>query len=194
MLNLARIGLGATVGLALSVACLADGKAEVGKAAPSFTLKDTEGKEHKLADYKGKVLVLEWINHECPVVNQYHKSKVIADTLKKFEGKDVVWVAVDSTNTCEKNAEKIKTWNKDMGLTYPTLLDASGTVGKSFGATNTPQIFVIDTTGKLVYSGAVDSDGGDRNYVVEAVNATLEGKPAPVATTKARGCSVKYKP
>lgn len=172
--------------------------AEVGKPAPDFTLKDAEGREHKLSDQKGNVVVLEWTNHECPVVNRYHTSKTIKETMAKFEGKPVTWWAIDSSHFCNDKVEGIREWSKSEGVTYPILLDAPGKVGHLYGAKTTPHMFVIDKNGVLAYMGSVDDDKhGDkedaRNYVAEAVTSLLEGSTVAVGETKPFGCSVKYK-
>ncbi|WP_164011355.1 thioredoxin family protein [Pyxidicoccus trucidator] len=170
--------------------------AEVGKPAPAFTLKDETGKEHSLAQYKGKVVVLEWTNPECPFVQRHYTADTMATTLKGFDAKKVVWLAVDSTahNTPEKSAA----WKKTEGFTYAVLQDAPGTVGKSYGAKTTPHMYVIDEQGVVRYAGAIDDDPRGKsdkkvNHVKTAVDALLTGKPVPAATTTPYGCSVKYK-
>ena len=170
--------------------------AEVGKPAPAFTLKDESGKEHSLAQYKGKIVVLEWTNPECPFVQRHYTADTMANTLKGFDSKKVVWLAVDSTahNTPEKSAA----WKKTEGFSYPVLQDQSGTVGKSFGAKTTPHMYVIDEQGVVRYAGAIDDDARGKNekkvnHVKTAVDALLSGKPVPTATSTPYGCSVKYK-
>ncbi|GEL73820.1 thioredoxin family protein [Myxococcus virescens] len=170
--------------------------AEVGKPAPTFTLKDESGKEHTLAQYKGKVVVLEWTNPECPFVQRHYKSDTMVTTLKGFDAKKVVWLAVDSTahNTPEKSAA----WKKEEGFPYPVLQDASGTVGKSYGAKTTPHMYVIDETGVVRYAGAIDDDPRGKsakpaNHVKTAVDAVVGGQQVPTSTTTPYGCSVKYK-
>ncbi|WP_163994069.1 thioredoxin family protein [Pyxidicoccus caerfyrddinensis] len=170
--------------------------AEVGTAAPAFTLKDETGKEHSLAQYKGKVVVLEWTNPECPFVQRHYSADTMANTLKGFDAKKVVWLAVDSTahNTPDKSAA----WKKTEGFSYPVLQDASGTVGKSFGAKTTPHMYVIDEQGVVRYAGAIDDDPRGKsdkkvNHVKAAVDALLGGKAVPTATSTPYGCSVKYK-
>jgi len=170
--------------------------AEVGKQAPAFTLKDEAGKEHSLSQYKGKVVVLEWTNPECPFVQRHYQADTMANTLKGFDAKKVVWLAVDSTahNTPEKSA----TWKKTEGFTYPVLQDASGATGKTYGAKTTPHMYIIDTEGVVRYAGAIDDDPRGKNdkkvnHVQTAVDAVLNGKPVPASTTTPYGCSVKYK-
>jgi len=173
-------------------------RAKVGEPAPAFSLKDVNGKEHKLSDYAGKIVVLEWSNHQCPFCRRHAKLRTAEKVMARFEGKPVVWLGINSTKTCEENVAKIKKWMKKSKITYPMLLDASGIVGKLYGAKTTPHMFVIDAGGVLVYSGAMDDDpygGGDHveNYVEKAVAALLEGKTVLKSTTKPYGCSVKYR-
>jgi peroxiredoxin len=172
--------------------------AEIGKPAPDFALKDIHGKEYKLADLKGNVVVLEWINHECPVTNRYCKAGVMKNTLARFKGKPVVWLAVDSSHFSQQKIEAIRKWVGQNEVNYPLLLDAPGTVGHAYGAKTTPHMFVIDQKGILAYQGAPDDDaygnkGKKRNYVEQAVTALLNGSTVAKAVTKSFGCPVKYK-
>lgn len=183
-----------------AAAAPAAGKAEVGKPAPDFTLKDLDGKEYKLSSLKGKVVVLEWTNHECPIVKAHHedgndKMKATYDT---FKGKDVVWLAVNSSYFCEDKKEEIKGWVKQKGLPYPMLLDASGAVGHSFDAKTTPHMFIVDKDGNLAYAGSLDNSNdknasAKHNYVAEAVTSLLAGQTVAVKSTQPFGCSVKFK-
>jgi len=173
-------------------------QAEVGKPAPDFTLKDQNGHEHKLSDLKGKIVVLEWTNHQCPVVNRYHSSKTIPNTFAKLKDKGVVWLAIDSSNFCLEKIVEVRKWAKQQALEYPILLDPSGKVGHLYGAKTTPHMFVVDAKGVLAYMGSVDDDKyGDketpRNYVEAAVNALAGGTAVAVSSTKPFGCGVKYK-
>lgn len=179
-------------------------KAEVGKAAPDFTLKDLDGKEVSLASFKGKTVVLEWFNPECPFVKASHTKGSLKDYAKSATAKGVVWLAINSGApgkqgaTVEKNREGVTTF----GLEHPVLLDPSGTVGHAYGATNTPHMFVIAPDGTLAYAGAIDNspdaegespEGGKLvNYVDQALEALGAGKPVPTPKTSAYGCSVKY--
>ncbi|MBI5865162.1 MAG: redoxin domain-containing protein [Planctomycetes bacterium] len=164
--------------------------AEVGKPAPDFTLTGTDGKTYKAADLKDKIVVLEWINRECPVCQKQAPS--MKETAAALQKKGVIWLAVDSSahHKLADNAEHAK----KESLSYPILDDAAGTVGHAFGAKSTPTTYVINK-GTLAYSGALipQEKGDSRNYVTEAVEALLAGKEAPTSTTKAYGCSVKYK-
>jgi peroxiredoxin len=170
--------------------------AEVGQPAPSFTLKDETGVQHSLAQYRGKVVILEWTNPECPFVQRHYGDKTMQKTLAALSGKPVVWLAVDSTyfNVPEKSAA----WKKQQSFAYPILQDPSGTVGHAYGAKTTPHMFVIDETGVVRYAGAIDDDPRGRNtaatnYVRQAVEAVESGKPVPATTTTPYGCTVKYK-
>lgn len=177
----------------------ATGGAEIGAAAPDFTLKDLDGKEVSLSSFKGKVVVLEWVNHECPVCVRHCKEKTATNVMEKFKGKPVVWLGIDSSHFCETKAESIKKWHKEQNLPYTILLDAPGMVGKLYTAKTTPHMFVIDQKGVLAYMGAMDDDPQGtnkekKNYVEEAVNALLNGSTVATTTTQPYGCSVKYKP
>ncbi len=174
-------------------------RAEVGKPAPEFTLKDVDGKEHKLSDLKGKIVVLEWINHQCPVVNRCYAANIMNNTLAKFQDKPVAWLAIDSSNFCEDKVDDIRKWVKEKKIERPVLLDAAGKVGHLYGARSTPHMFIIDKKGVLAYTGAIDNDpygreGNKRNYVEEALTALLGGSTVATATTKSYGCTIKYKP
>ncbi len=175
-----------------------DAHAVIGSPAPDFKLKDSDGKTHTLSEFKDKVVILEWTNHECPVVNRCHKSNLMANTLKEFKGKPVVWMAIDSSHFCADKVEGIGKWSKSQNLAYPILLDPKGEVGRLYEAKTTPHMFVIDQKGVLAYSGAISDDpyGQDdqaRNYVSEAVKSLLSGSTVARAKTKPFGCSVKYK-
>ncbi|QRN96863.1 thioredoxin family protein [Archangium violaceum] len=181
----------------LPVVALAADTAQVGKPAPAFTLKDEAGKEHSLAQYKGKIVVLEWTNSDCPFVQRHYTANTMQKTLAGFDAKKVVWLAVDST--ASHTPDKVAAWKKEKGFTYSVLQDASGTVGKSYGAKTTPHMYVIDEQGVLRYAGAIDDDPrgnkkeGTTNYVKTAVDALLSGKPVPATSSEPYGCSVKYK-
>lgn len=166
----------------------------VGKPAPTFKLTDASGKEHDLAAYKGKVVVLEWTEEGCPYVKRHYASGTMQKLAKKYDGK-VVWLAVNSSHFVK--AEETKGWKKDNGITYPVLLDPEGKVGRAYGAKTTPHMYVIDAEGKVAYEGAIDSDPRGEsetvtNYVDQALTSVLAGKAVTVPATKSYGCSVKY--
>jgi peroxiredoxin len=178
--------------------------ADIGKPAPDFDLTDLDGKHVKLSDYKGKIVVLEWFNPGCPFVKAAHTKGSLRDTAKRATAEGVVWLAINSGgpgkqgNGVDANREGAKTF----GLTHPILLDESGKVGAAYGATNTPNMFVIDTNGVLAYAGAIDNspDGeGDSptggklvNYVDQALVELAAKKPVSTPRTQPYGCSVKY--
>jgi peroxiredoxin len=168
----------------------------VGSTAPSFTLQDQNGKSVSLSDYVGKVVVLEWFNENCPFVQRHYKSGDISETAAKYAADGVVWLAINSThdNSNASNKAADAAWS----MNRPILNDASGTVGHAYGATNTPEIFIIDKDGKIAYEGGIDNDPqGDKssdkvNFAAKALDEILAGKPVSEPQTKAYGCTVHY--
>jgi peroxiredoxin len=179
-------------------------KAEVGKPAPDFALKDLDGTEVKLSSFKGKVVVLEWFNPGCPFVNKSHSKGSLKDAAKKHTKNGVVWLAVNSAAAGKQGhgADANREGARTFAMEHPILLDESGDVGRTYGATNTPHMMVIDDKGTLVYRGAIDNspDGEGESptggklvsYVDEALAAIASGKSPATTETKAYGCSVKY--
>lgn len=177
--------------------------AKVGSAAPDFTLKDTDGKEHKLSEYlkQGKTVVLEWFNPGCPFILLHHeKQTTMNDMYTAYKDKNVVFLAINSTHSGHPNYGKDAEAKKKFKMEYPILIDAEGTVGRMYGAKTTPHMFVIDKGGTLRYAGAMDNDergkktGSEKvNYVRNALDALLAGKTVAEPETKPYGCSVKYK-
>jgi peroxiredoxin len=193
-MKLPCVALGAAFAVTLFV--LPARGAEVGQPAPDFTLKDESGAKHSLGEYRGKVVVLEWTNPECPFVQRHYADKTMQKTLASYMGKPVVWLVVDSTHF--NTPEKSSAWKKEQGFSPPVLQDASGEVGHAYGAKTTPHMFVVDAQGVLRYAGAIDDDPRGRsaspvNYVRQAVDALQSGKPVPVTSSPPYGCSVKYK-
>lgn len=178
--------------------------AAVGQAAPYFTATDTTGKTRKLSDYKGKLVVLEWTNPGCPFV-QKHYSGNMQGLQKEFTGKGVVWLAINSTETDSGDylaPAKLAGWmSGKQAAATATLMDESGRIGQMYGARTTPHMYIVSPRGQLVYAGAIDSIPSARvddiktatNYVRQALNEALRGKPISVATSRAYGCSIKYK-
>ncbi len=189
---------------ALLFAASANAAARVGAKAPQFSATDSEGHEHKLADYKGKFVVLEWFNHSCPFVQKHYSSKNLPNLQKKWRDKDVVWLAINSGGKGKpgyEDPEKTNQSAKEKGSAATAILiDSSGKVGKLYGASATPHMFVIDPKGNVVYAGAIDSvastDNADieksTNYVDAALQAATSGKPVKVKEAQAYGCGVKY--
>jgi peroxiredoxin len=174
----------------------------IGDPAPVFTLKCIGGQTHSLADYKGKIIVLEWTNPGCPVVQRHYRDGLMPAAQKAAREKGVIWLAVNSTNPGHGNYREPDALQKiytDWKAAYTLqLMDADGATGKAYGAKTTPHIFVIDAQGRIAYNGAIDNDTGgnnaDRtNYALAAIDALLAGKPVAVTTTQSYGCSVKYK-
>jgi len=177
---------------------------EVGASAPDFSLNDLEGKTVKLSDFKGKTVVLEWFNPGCPYVKASHTKGSLVDTAKKQAAKGVVWLSINSGAEGKQGAgvEKNKEGVKTFAMTNPVLLDEKGTVGKAYGATNTPHLFIINKEGKVAYRGAPDNSpdgegaspaGGTLvSYVDTALAELAAGKPVKVTESKAYGCGVKY--
>lgn len=174
-------------------------KAELGEPAPDFVLKDVAGKEYKLSDYKGKIVVLQWVNPECPVCVRVNKTGLTEKMRKELKAldKDFVHLAINTTH--DMNAEDTAKYLKEHELDIPGLDDSDGTVGKLYDARTTPHMYVIDTEGVLRYNGAFDDDPRGRkdegvtNYVVNAVELIKAGETVEPDKTKPYGCSVKYK-
>jgi peroxiredoxin len=169
--------------------------ADVGQPAPAFTLRDEMGASHALEQYRGKIVVLEWTNPECPFVQRHYAARTMQKTLASFAGKKVVWLAVDSTS--HNTPAKSKSWKAEQAFPYPVLQDASGDVGRAYGAKTTPHMFVIDEKGVLRYAGGIDDDPRGHsttptNFVEKSVNALLAGQPVSPSTSEPYGCSVKY--
>jgi AhpC/TSA family len=191
-----------TVALAAATASLAHAK--VGEPAPAFTLTDTNGKTRSLADFQGKVVVLEWFNPDCPFVKKHYDSGNMPKLQSRYTGKGVVWLSVDSSAPGKQGNYPPATLNEltksKGGAPTAVLLDPDGTVGREYGAKTTPHMYVIDGQGVLRYAGAIDSiasaDQEDipraTNYVAGAIDAVLAGKTVEPATTQSYGCSVKY--
>lgn len=180
-------------------------KAAVDKPAPDFSCNDSNGIEHRLSSYKGKIVVLEWLNHDCPFVKKHYGSGNMQKLQKIYTGKDVVWLSVISS---APGKQGFCTPDKANDLTraknaHPTgvLLDPLGTVGKKYGAKTTPHMFIINKEGILVYNGGIDNKRStdpkdvDRatNYVAKALNELLAGEDVSTKTSAPYGCSVKYK-
>lgn len=173
-----------------------------GDKAPDFTLTDTDGAQHSLAKYlaDGKVVVLEWFNPDCPFIIKHHKlNKTMNETFAFMGAKGVVWLAINSSAAGKQGAglERNQAAHKEYEMTFPILMDESGKVGRAYGAKTTPHMFIIGRDGKVAYTGAIDDDPsptqcGQRNYVISALRAVLEGRPVPEPSTKPYGCSVKY--
>lgn len=166
--------------------------------AADFTLKDYDGKEYSLSDYNDQIVVLEWFNYECPFCrHHYETTSDMVNLAAKYKEKGVAWLAINSTS--HQETVKNKTYAQDHNIFFPILDDRDGTVGKKYGATRTPEMFVIKH-GKILYHGAIDNaplgkveGGGEKiNYVENALDEILAGKEVSTPKTKPYGCTVKY--
>lgn len=193
------------VAAALTVPTTARAAAMVGQPAPDFTLTDSNGAKRSLSDLKGKVVVLEWVNFECPFVGKHYGSGNMQKLQKAYTGKGVVWLSINSSAEGKQGyfaPDKINALMKEKGAA-PTayLIDADGAVGRAYGAKTTPHMYVIDAKGSLIYAGGIDdtpsTDQADvpkaRNFVSAALDEALAGKPVTTASSTPYGCSVKYR-
>jgi peroxiredoxin len=177
---------------------------EIGKPAPEITATDIKGAPFKLSDQKGKIVVLEWTNSECPFVKKHYGSGNMQKTQETATSEGVVWVSINSSapgkqgHVTPEDAQKIIT---ESGAKPSTeILDESGTIGKEYGASTTPHMFVIDASGNLAYAGAIDDQPspdpktveGAKNYVLAAIESLKARKPVETAQTQPYGCGVKY--
>jgi len=188
-------------GLLLSTAAWA---VNPGQPAPDFTLTDTAGKPVKLSEQKGKYVVLEWTNPECPYVQKHYNSHNMPNLQKEYGGRQVVWLSINSTREGHsefKTPKEMDAWMKQKGGTpSSTLLDRDSKVGKAYDARNTPHMYVINPQGTLIYAGAIDDKRSTnvedvksaKNYVRVALEESMSGKPVSHASTSPYGCTVKY--
>ncbi|MHC4635786.1 MAG: redoxin domain-containing protein, partial [Planctomycetota bacterium] len=172
-------------------------KPAAAKRAPEFTLKNYTGNPVSLSYYKGKIVVLEWFNYECPFVRYHHEqANTMTDLAKKYKNKNVVWLAINSTKhlTADKNREFARKHN----IEYPIFDDSAGEVGGAYEAKTTPHMFIIDSEGMLVYDGAIDnapfghSSKEYVNYVDKALAELTTDEEITIPKTKPYGCTVKY--
>jgi AhpC/TSA family len=195
----------ALLSASLFVAAPAHSTAVVGQKAPDFTLKDTSGKSVSLADFKGKTVVLEWVNPGCPYVRKHYSGGNMQSTQKEAASKGVVWLAINSTETGHSDylaPAALQGWmGEQKASATHTLMDESGKTGQQYAARTTPHMYIVNPQGNLVYAGGIDSIPSARsediklatNYVKQSLSETLAGKPVSNANTKPYGCSVKYK-
>ena len=174
------------------------------EAAPDFTLTDSHGKEHTLSDYKGKYVILEWTNYECPFVKKHYQSGNMQSLQKELISDQVVWLSINSSAEGKQGFYAPEQINEIMANAdaHPTayLIDAEGTVGQLYGAKTTPHMFLIDPQATLIYQGAIDDKPtfdpndipGANNYLRNALSAAMKGEPIDPQSTTSYGCSVKY--
>jgi peroxiredoxin len=190
---------------ALVAAGVAHAAADIGQPAPDFTLTDIAGKTYKLSDFKGKTVVLEWVNPGCPIVQKHYNSQNMQGTQKAAAADGVVWLSINSAGFDGAQGDlsdaEAAAWQKKMGaVTTAYFRDRSGKIGHLYGATATPNMYVINAEGVLVYKGAIDSipsaSASDipkaTNYVKAALAAVKAGTPVEKAATQAYGCAIKY--
>ena len=183
---------------------IANAEVSIGQPAPDFTLTDCSGKKVSLSDYKGKVVVLEWVNHGCPFVAKHYGSGNMQKLQADAAAKGVVWLSICSSAPGKQGhmtgGDASKKCAETQSAATAYLLDESGEVGKTYNAKVTPEMVVIDANGVLVYQGAIDDKkstnpgdiAGAKNYVSAALDEVLAGKPVSTPKTDAYGCSVKY--
>lgn len=190
---------------ALAFPSLAHAEVKVGDDLSAYSFTDSTGTAHTVSDFVGKPVVFEWNNPGCPFVVKHYNSHNMQDTQKFAEDKGAVWISVNSSAEGKEgylaDDAAVKAYLTETGAT-PTayVLDHDGSIGKYFGATNTPQMVVVDTKGTVAYTGAIDSIRsadpqdieGATNYVKDAVTAVAEGKVPAEPVTQPYGCSVKY--
>ncbi len=178
--------------------------ANLGQAAPDFTLPDTSGKPVKLSSFKGKPVVLEWNNPGCPFVRKHYNGNMQA-LQKAFTTQGVIWLAINSTeedSVDHMGTQQLARWMADKGASpTATLMDTEGQVGRAYGARVTPHMYIVNAEGTLVYAGGIDSIPSARladiekatNYVRQGLDELLAGKPLSTPTSQPYGCSIKYK-
>ena len=164
--------------------------------APDFTLNDQDGKRVSLSDYQGKIVVLEWLNPECPFVVRHYQSKTMVNLANKYKDDGVVWLAVNTTNSFDQ--AKNKQFHSKHQLLYQVLDDRLGEVGHAYKAKTTPHMFIIDRDGQIVYNGGIDDDpsgtkgSAAQNYVAAALDELTSGREVSITESKPYGCSVKF--
>ena len=175
-----------------------------GEKAPDFTLTSIEGQAVSLTDFEGKIVVLEWTNHGCPFVKKHYSTDNMQKLQQTYTGKGVIWLTICSSAPGKQGHMDTAAWKdavEENGTASTAVLpDPDGTVGRLYGASATPHMFVIGQQGKLAYQGAIDDNPsfnpktvqGANNYVAEILDKMLAGKTVEPYETKAYGCSVKY--
>ena len=187
--------------LVFGTATLLSSGVESGKPAPDFTFTDLAGKTQKLSDFRGKVVVMEWLNPACPYVVRHYRSGNMQSTQTVAAADGAVWLQVNSTAMGDLDPEKSVEWQKKQGVVATAYIrDQSGKLGRLFGAQTTPHCFVIGRDGTLAYQGAIDDQSqatqantpASHNYVKAALAALKAGQAVEKATTQPYGCGVKY--
>jgi peroxiredoxin len=192
------------LGAAVLLATFTVTAARVGEPAPGFTGTDTKGKAHSLADYKGRFVVLEWHNRDCPYVRKHYGAGNMQALQKEWAGKGVVWLTILSSAPGQQGHQTAEAANaffaEQKSAASAILLDPEGKIGHLYEAKTTPHMYVIDPQGNLVYNGAIDdkptADPADiptaKNFLSAALTEAMAGKPVSTPTSRPYGCSVKY--
>ena len=193
-----------TLAAGLVGATAAFAQAAVGQPAPAFSATDAAGKPVALADFKGKHVVLEWVNPGCPYVQKHYNSGNMPATQKAAVAKGAVWLTISSTardSSDYRPPAELASWIRGkQGAPTATVMDEDGRIGRAYGARVTPHMYIVDPQGKLVYAGAIDSKASANpadiatatNYITQGIGEVASGKPLSHATTRAYGCSIKY--
>ena len=202
---LAAIGATTVAGcLAPALSTRAEANAQTGTPAPAFTATDSKGRQHTLAAYKGKIVVLEWSNHACPYTAKHYATGNMQALQRSATDAGVIWLTVVSSRPGSEGhvngLEADQLTESRHAQPTAVLLDPDGSLGRLYGARTTPHMFIIDAGGTLVYMGAIDDQPTAnpasikvaRNYVREALDAMSQGRPIAAVSTRPYGCSVKY--
>jgi hypothetical protein len=205
--TLLAAGLGGAAALAIAIAptfANPAAQARVGGPAPAFSLTDSSGKSVSLADFKGKTVVLEWTNHDCPYVRKHYNGNNMQALQKKWTGQGVVWLTLISSMPGSQGyvtADEANKLTTDRGAAPSSVLfDSKGEVGRAYGAQVTPHMYIIKGDGTLAYMGGIDDKPTTRlddlktakNFVDAALSEVAQGKPVSVTTSRAYGCTIKY--
>ena len=177
---------------------------EIGAPAPEFSAMGADGKSHALSDFRGKFVVLEWLNHECPYVKKHYDTQNMQGLQMEMTGKDVVWLSINSSAPGKQGhmtAEEAKAKQESSGAkSTHIILDSDGKVGRLYEAKTTPHMFVVDPAGELIYKGAIDDQAsfdkasveGAKNYVRQCASEAMAAGAVSEPATKPYGCSIKY--
>jgi peroxiredoxin len=192
------------IGFAAALAACSAFAVKVGTPAPDFSGTDSHGKTQQLSAYRGKYVVLEWTNSDCPYTRKHYESGNMQSLQKEWTAKGVVWLSILSSAPGHQGyltaAQENSYLAREKAAPSAVVLDPTGAIGHEYEAKTTPHMFIIDPNGKLIYEGAIDdhptADASDikesKNYVDEVLSAAMAGKPLPVSYTASYGCSVKY--
>jgi peroxiredoxin len=177
---------------------------KVGETAPALQLRDTQGRAVNLVDFRGKTVVIEWFNPNCPFVQKHYGSNNMQSLQSKYSRQGVTWLVVNSTNPSHQDylepSKLSERFAQLKGHATAVLMDADGKAGVAWGAKTTPHMFIVDPQGRLAYAGGIDDKRSSnpediksaKNYVAVALDQLKAGKPVEENNTRPYGCSVKY--